>query len=461
MIDRIKGFARLRVAIHAVTLALGGAGAGAAQHHSAPADPAEAERPPVGASGPAQHQHPPTSMTAADHAGHDMGAMTALLGPYPMSREASGTSWQPEMSPHDGVHGRTAGFDLMGHVNLQGVLIEQSGPRGDDKAFVAGMVMGRASRLFAGGTLAFRGMLSPDPFMGRRGYPLLLATGETADGREPLIDRQHPHELFVELAASYSLPLGPRSSVYLYGGRVAEPAFGPTTFMHRGSGLDNPEAPISHHWFDSTHITFGVITAGVVLDAVKLEASRFRGREPDEDRYDIEEPKLDSTAFRASWNPSPRWSLQASVAGLESPEQLEPDVDDTRFSVSAAYTRPVFTLGLWSTAVAYGRKDKRPGPALDAWLAETAVRLDDRWTVFARAEAVEQDELLGHHEGEDEAAVFDVGKVTVGAVRDFRLAENVRFGVGAAVSGFAIRDGLDVAYGEPRGAFGFVRLRIE
>ena len=407
--------------------------------------------------------------SADPHAGHDMSAMPGLLGSYSMSRESSGTSWQPELSPHDGVHAQAGGWDLMGHVNLFGVAIDQGGRRGDSKAFVAGMVMGRASRPFAGGTLALRGMVSPDPFMGRRGYPLLLATGETADGEEPLIDRQHPHELIVELAASYSLPIGANSSVFLYGGPVAEPAFGPTTFMHRGSGLDNPEAPISHHWFDSTHITFGVLTAGVTSGPFKLEASSFRGREPDEDRFDIERPKLDSQALRAAWNPSAEWSFQASAARLNSPEQLEPDVDDTRVSLSAAHTRRVFANGLWSTTAAYGRKDKSPGPALNAWLLESALRLDERWTVFARAEAVEQDELLGHHgdddhhgdEGEEASPIFDVGKVSLGAVRDFRLAPRVKFGIGAAVSAFRIPDALEPEYGDASGALAFVRLKVE
>lgn len=448
---------------HTATPATPGAASAADEHagHAAPV-PTAADH--------AGHQTP-SSTPAQAHATHgeaaavhDSHAMTGLLGAYPISREASGTSWQPELSPHHGIHGRAGGFDLMGHANLFAVTTHQGGRRGDEKTFVAGMLMGRASRPFAGGTLSFRGMLSPDPLMGRRGYPLLLATGETADGREPLIDRQHPHELFVELAASYNRPIAPGASLFLYGGPVAEPAFGPTTFMHRGSGLENPEAPITHHWFDSTHITFGVVTAGVTAGPFKVEGSRFRGREPDEDRYDIETPRLDSTALRLTWNPSPAWSLQASAAWLESPETLEPDVDDRRISLSVAHVRPVFGRGLWSTTLAYGSKDKTPGPALDAWLAETSVRIDDRWTFFARGEAVEQDELTGHghgHAGHHAAAIYDVGKVSLGVVRDFQIAPRVTLGVGGSVSAFAIPRALEPEYGSPTGALGFLRLKIE
>ena len=169
--------------------------------------------------------------------------------------------------------------------------------------FVSGMVMGMARRDLGRGTLQLRAMLSPDPLMGRRGYPLLLAAGETADGMTPLVDRQHPHDLFMELSASYSLRLSDRASVFVYAGLPGEPAFGPPAFMHRLSIMDSPEAPISHHWLDSTHISFGVVTAGLVLDRVKLEASRFNGREPDQHRWDIETGPLDFTALRALVEP--------------------------------------------------------------------------------------------------------------------------------------------------------------
>ncbi|HEX9708335.1 MAG TPA: hypothetical protein VGA24_11920 [Steroidobacteraceae bacterium] len=256
-----------------------------------------------------------------------------------MARDASGTAWQPDSTAHAMGHVMHGDWMLMGHTQLNAVYDDQQGPRGDDLGFIAGMVMGSARRDAANGdALTFRAMLSPDPVMGKRGYPLLLAAGETADGATTLVDRQHPHDLFMELSATWAWRIGEESSAFLYGALPGEPAFGPPAFMHRSSTMMSPEAPITHHWLDSTHISFGVITAGWVTDRWKFEASQFTGREPDEDRYDIERPRLDSTALRASWNPGDRWSVQLSWADVESPEQLEPEVDETRNSASAIYT---------------------------------------------------------------------------------------------------------------------------
>jgi hypothetical protein len=276
-----------------------------------------------------------------DHGGMQMGEhdamsnMTGTFGAYPMSRDASGTSWQPDVSEHGGIHLHTDGWMLMGHALINGVYDWQDGPRGDEKAFISGMIMGAARRDLANGdTLNLRAMLAPDPLMGARGYPLLFATGETADGVTPLTDRQHPHDLFMELSASYTHRLGAHDSIFVYGGLPGEPAFGPPAFMHRLSAMDSPEAPITHHWLDSTHITFGVMTAGWVHDNWKVEASRFHGREPDQHRYDIESGDLDSSAVRVSWNPTERLAFQVSWADLTSPEQLEPDENETRWSAS-------------------------------------------------------------------------------------------------------------------------------
>src|SRR5206468_760944 len=157
----------------------------------------------------------------------------------------------------------------------------QGGPRGDEKLFSSNMLMGMAQRPIGPGTLGLRAMLSLEPStIGKEGYPLLLQTGETANGRTPLIDGQHPHDLFMELAGSYSIASGNRS-MFVYAGLPGEPALGPPAFMHRFSSMSLPEAPITHHWLDSTHISFGVVTAGAVVDRVKIEASAFRGREPD------------------------------------------------------------------------------------------------------------------------------------------------------------------------------------
>jgi hypothetical protein len=408
---------------------------------------------------PAIAQHQGHGEPPGAEAGHDAhGApMTGALGAYPAQREASGTAWQPDSSAHGGVHVAAGDWTLMGHLTLNLVYDRQGGPRGDDMAFVSGMAMGMARRELGRGTLQLRAMLSPDPFMGRRGYPLHLAAGESADGVTPLIDRQHPHDFFMELAASYSHPLSDRAGLFVYAGLPGEPAFGPPAFMHRMSILDSPEAPITHHWLDSTHISFGVVTAGLVLGDVKLEASRFNGREPDHRRFDIETAPLDSTALRLSWNPTSNLSLQASWAHLVSPEQLEPGENSRRWSASALYTRRFGRDGWWSATFAWGRRSSAHD-RLDAVALEAALGLG-AWTLFGRAERIETNELLrvgGHH-----GPVFRVGKASAGAVHDFRLGPNARLGVGGLYSVNFVPGALDVSYaGDPSGLMAFIRLKI-
>jgi hypothetical protein len=377
-----------------------------------------------------------------------------------MEREASGTSWQPDTSLHGGLHTQVGDWSLMGHALLNGVYDWQQGPRGDDMGFVSGMLMGSARRNFSNGAkVQLRAMLSPDPLMGARGYPLLLAAGETADGEHVLVDRQHPHDLFMELSASLSVPLGRRASAFVYGGLPGAPAFGPPAFMHRMSAMDSPEAPITHHWLDSTHIAFGVATAGVVVGDAMVEVSRFNGREPDEWRYDIETGPLDSTAARISLNPTRSLALQASWTRLISPEQLEPGENETRWSASAIYTRRFGDDGWWSTTAAYGRRD-RDDDRLDAFALESAVGLG-AWTLFGRAEHIETNELAGDGHGHH-GPVFDVSKVSAGVIRDFRVADHVRFGIGALYALNFVPAGLEASYGgDPDGAMVFIRLKVD
>jgi hypothetical protein len=210
--------------------------------------------------------------------------MPGTLGPYMMARESSGTSWQPDSTPMGGLMRMHGEWMTMWHGMLDLIYDDQGGPRGAAKAFSTSMLMLMARRDLAQGALGLRLMLSADPLMGRYGYPELFQTGETADGVHPLIDRQHPHNLLMEASGSYSRNLSTQSAVYLYAAVAGEPALGPPAFMHRFSSEDNPEAPLTHHWLDSTHITYGVVTAGYEWDRVKLEGSAFNGREPDQDR---------------------------------------------------------------------------------------------------------------------------------------------------------------------------------
>jgi hypothetical protein len=415
------------------------------------------------------HQEHQAHTAGGMHQGHEgmQGhEMKGFLGPYPMNREASGTSWQPDTTPHEGIHQNYSDWMLMEHALINGVYDHQGGPRGGDKAFVSGMVMGMAERTIGDGTLGFRAMLSPDPFMGPSGYPLLLATGETANGVTPLIDRQHPHDLFMEFAGSYSYKISATSSVFVYAGLPGEPALGPPAFMHRTSGMDIPEAPITHHWLDSTHITFGVVTAGLVLDNWKVEGSAFRGREPDQHRFDIEEPRLDSFSGRLTWNPMRELSLQVSAGHLHSPEQLSPEVNEDRITASATYTQPFGRNDLWSTTFAWGRKMIRPGNTLDGFLLESEVIFDQTYTLFMRAERVQEDELLENvieamPNAVTRMPVFTVNKLSIGGIYDVPLADHLKLGIGGLVSKYGLPSPLKPFYGsDPTSFMVFLRLKL-
>jgi hypothetical protein len=318
--------------------------------------------------------------------------------------------------------------------------------------------MAMAHRPLGGGSLTLRGMISIDAFMGKDGYPLLFQTGETADGVTPLIDRQHPHDFLMELAAAYSYALNAATSVFVYAGYPGEPALGPPTFVHRFSGMDNPDAPLGHHWLDATHITFGVLTAGLVWNGLKLEGSLFNGREPDEHRWDFDPLRLDSTAFRLTWNPNARWSMQASWGSINAPEALEPDIDQERITASVIYNVPLAS-GNWQTTFAWGRNDKEPGDPTNALLLESALAWNAH-TVFGRVEHTEKDELFEeghplHHQ------TFGVWKFSLGYVYDVPIMRHVKLGVGAVGSAHAFPEELNPYYeSNPLSGTVFVRLKL-
>ncbi len=406
------------------------------------------------------HKQGTHSMAAMEEMNHEHMTTDALYGPYPRTREASGTAWQPDRARHEGIHEMSGAWMLMFHGMGDLVSTHQEGERGGNEVFASNMVMGMASRPLGPGRFGLRSMLSLEPAtVGKEGYPLLLQTGETANGATRLIDRQHPHDFFMELAATYSASSGNRS-LFLYGGLPGEPALGPPAFMHRFSGMSIPQAPITHHWLDSSHITFGVLTAGAVLGSAKFEASAFRGREPNQDRYDIESPKLDSHSFRFSLNPAPSWALQVSYGRLHSPEQLEPEVNLDRTTASAIYAAD-WRTGHWETTLAWGQNHNRPGPTLDAVALESAVQLRQRHTFMARAERVKKDELFAVGEPWEKRA-FNVGELSAGYRFDFWRRGHLSAGLGALGTVSLVPRQIQGVYGSnPTSAliFGHLELR--
>jgi hypothetical protein len=411
---------------------------------------------------------PADSQPAMDHSSMEMDDppgmhfMPGMYGTYPMTREASGTSWQPDSTPQEGTHQMAGDWMTMVHGFANAIYDDQGGPRGDTKTFSTSMLMLMAQRNLETGTLGLRGMFSLDPLMGKDGYPELFQTGETADGKTYLIDRQHPHNVFMELAITYALPLSADSSVFEYAGLPGEPALGPTAFMHRFSGEDNVEAPITHHWLDSTHVTNGVTTLGYIYKNWKLEGSAFQGREPDQFRYKIESGKLDSSSARLTYNPTANWSAQVSYGHITSPEALEPDVNVNRTTASVTANMP-YGSNNWQTTWAWGRNVPSSGLASNAYLLESALTVGNSHTFFGRGELVDKDELFANTPSSPLAGQnFRVGKISAGYIYDFPTNGYYKTGIGGLVSRYAIPEALAQSYGSnPTSFMLFIRVKIE
>lgn len=407
-------------------------------HHNGPAAPAAAT------------QAPPAAPPAIDHSAH--GAHTpghAPAMPHAMIgagayEQGSGTARLPAAEGRmRGAMLHAGGWMLMAHGYAWGVATDQGGPRGDDGAFVASMAMVMADRDVGERVhLQLRAMASLEPFMAERGYPNLFASGETANGR-PLVDRQHPHDLFMELAARVDYRVGGDASLFVYGGPVGEPALGPSAFMHRGSARYQPLSPITHHWFDSTHITYGVITTGYAAPRFQLEASAFRGREPGENRWNIERPRLDSWSVRGTWTPSANWAVQVSHGRLEEPEAQHPGEDEVRTTASVQYAR-----GGLTTTLAWSLKDRRPGRRLGALLAEATWEIDARHAVFGRVESVANDELFPDHASPLHDRTFRVGRAEVGYAYRLPLTGALGVALGGTVAVYTKPRVLDAYYGD-------------
>jgi hypothetical protein len=358
--------------------------------------------------------------------------------------QGSGTSRLPAAEgPMRGYMTQVGEWMLMAHGYAWGVATDQGGPRGKSEAFVQSMAMLMADRdLGDRFHIQLRTMNSLEPLMGARGYTNLFATGELANDR-PLVDRQHPHDLFMELAAKVDYRLGNGASVFLYGGPVGEPALGPSAFMHRGSARYQPMSPITHHWFDSTHITYGVVTAGYATPAFQLEASAFKGREPDEHRWNIETPRLDSWSVRGTWTPSPFWAVQVSHGRLKEPEAQHPGEDENRSTASVQYAR-----GGLATTFAYSLKDRVPGEKLSAFLAEATYELSTRHAVFGRVENVANDELFPDEGDPLHDTKFRVTKAEVGYAYRLPIVGPLGLALGGTVAAYAKPAALEAAYGK-------------
>lgn len=240
---------------------------------------------------------------------------------------------------------------------------KQTSARGDTQFRSQNWLMVMASRPVGKVQLTLSGMFSAEPAtVTARGYAHLFQVGETYKGLENT-DRQHPHDLFSQLALTMRLPLGDRAGVTLSVAPVGEATLGPVAFMHRASAADNPSSPLAHHTLDSTHVANGVVALAFDIGPLILEGSAFRGREPDEKRWDLTPGRLDSGAARIWFRPSEEWIGQVSYGKLEQPEQLIPG-DVYRTTASLSWTR-----GFLALTGMYGH-NKRTYSASSAYVSE-------------------------------------------------------------------------------------------
>jgi hypothetical protein len=423
------------------------------------------------------HRPAPTDTTGRPMQHDSTGAMRKMSGMsgmsmpsrplgIPMTRMGSGTTWLPDASPMRAYHWTPPGWMLMAHGDLDLYYDHQGTDRGDDQVGSTNWAMLMAMHPIGAGMLHLHGMMSAEPFtVGARGYPLLLQTGESYQG-VPLRDRQHPHDLFMELSARYEVPVGRNFGVSLFAAPVGEPAIGPVAYMHRPSAQNDPFAPLGHHWMDATHITYGVVTAGVFTRTAQLEATWFQGREPDDDRYDFDFGGLDSYGARLSVNPAPHWSLAASYGYLQSPEELHPDEDQHRLGASILHTRRIARDGDWATALVYGaNRHTTPGEPSTGFehslLLETNLQLDDRNSFFGRAEWVQKsaEELVVPAADPEES--FDLSGLVLGYVREVAEYGGASLGLGLRASLDFLPDALEGTYGTrtPAGLALYARLR--
>lgn len=348
--------------------------------------------------------------------------MTSAFSPnLPMSRDGSGTSWQADDSPmmmHMKMKGKTS---MMLHYAVFARYTNQDitndGNRGAKKLDAPNWFMLMLiQKLSKKDLLSFHSMFSFDGLTeGKRGYPLLFQTGETAFG-EPLVDRQHPHDLFAALAVNYTHSFSNDFDINTYFGYPGEPALGPPVFMHRPSAMNNPDAALGHHWQDATHITFGVGTLGIRYKKVKAEGSIFTGREPDENRFDFDKPRFDSYSGRLSFNPNTHYAFQVSGGYIKSPEELEPGTDVTRLTASMLHSKKISDHSFVASSIVWGMNHNSDGKDLHSVLLESNLKLMPL-TVYGRFEWIQKDahELDLHNL--DNNLIYNIHVLTVGVNR--------------------------------------------
>jgi len=432
--------------------------------------------------------HPPAAHADTAHA--DMGATekgmqpgmhghTAeemMIGPagVSMERMGSGTTWIPDAVTMPNRRRMLGDWMIMAHGFAFLQYDKQGGERGGDQFGSLNWAMLMATHDLAGGRFQARTMLSLDALtVTSRGYPLLLQTGESFDG-QPLHDRQHPHDFWMELGALYQRPITKSLAWSIYAAPSGEPALGPVAFMHRPSAMDNLTAPIGHHWQDATHVSFGVLTGGIFTHTWQLEASAFNGREPDQNRWDFDPIRLDSYSGRLTLNPDAHWSFEGGYGYLKSPEALNPTESMHRITASVQHGTTLGSDGQVATTFIWAANKHSTMPGLShSFLLESEAILDKSNTLFGRTELVQksaEDLVVADPVTTSKGVLlpglpatqhFNVGTAQLGYIREVARTHWATIGLGAAGTLNFVPSPLEPYYGSrtPLGAFVFLRLR--
>ena len=385
-----------------------------------------------------------------------------------LAHSTAGTTAEPNSTPHDMLMAQKGGWTFMFHgvgfLNSQ----QQTGPRGADKVFGTSWFMPMAHRDLGKGTLTVRGMFSLDPatITGRQ-YPELFQLGETAFGK-PIVDGQHPHNFFMELALLYDWKLAKDTLLSFYAAPVGDPAIGPEAFPHRVSASEDTLAPLGHHLQDSTHIADDVVTLGLAYKIARIEVSGFHGREPNEHRWEIQAGAIDSWSARFTLNPAKNWSGQYSITHLTSPEQLFPNENTLRMTASATYNKPLRdgAWGNWATTLVWGRNRTSPDAEIfNSYLAESTARFAYHNYAWTRIENVDRTNelLLGENPippGFQERFLARIQAYTFGYDHEWNFIRHVSTAFGGQYTLYTAPASLDPIYGShPMGVLTFLRFR--
>jgi hypothetical protein len=405
-------------------------------------------------------------MPGMNMGGNELMTMHPETFPQEIVRHAgSGTSAEPDSTPVPMLMTTKGKWSLMFHANLFVLDEQQSGPRGGDKFFSTNWFMGMAQRSLGPGVFTARAMLSLEPatITGRQ-YPLLFQQGETAFGK-PIVDGQHPHNFFMEIAALYDLKLGKNGLLSFYAAPIGDPAIGPIAYPHRTSASEDPVATLGHHQEDSTHIAEDVVTVGATYRIARIEASGFHGREPNENRWNISQGKIDSWSTRLTIQPGKNWSGQYSYGRLASPEALYPTENQERMTASAMYNRPIHD-GNWASSLIWGRtKSLEENSKFNSYAIESTLRFLTRNHAWTRIENAERsiELLLGENALPPNFQEQPIGRVqayTLGYDRDFDTILHFATALGAQITVYGVGDNLKLVYGpHPAGVVLFLRVR--